>query len=714
MRKKLLLSISILFFTFVLGLFGYLLILSAGDYVVDEKKLVMDSASKLVDENGNTITKLYLENRDLVDIKNIPVHVQQAFIAVEDSRFYKHHGIDVKAILRALYKDILAGGKVEGGSTITQQLAKNVFLTSDKTWLRKTKEVIISINLEKKYSKQKLLEMYLNRIYLGHGAYGIQSASKLYFNKDVSELTMAEGAILAALPKAPSTYSPLVNADKSIERRNLILSLMESQGYLTPEETVRYQGKTLTLNVHHHKKDPALLTYIDMVLQEAKEVYSLTNEELLRGGYTITVPLNKNVQETAYDLFQDSSYFPGTDENAEGAFVLLDNKTGGVISILGGRNYVEKGLNRSIVKRQPGSTIKPLAVYGPALDEREFKPYSLLVDKKLAYGKYEPENYNDIYKEEISMYDAVIESANAPAVWTLNQLGIETGKKYLGKSGISIPDEGLSIALGGLQQGISPLDMAKAYRAFAAGGKIIKPHFIKKIIDRNGKVVGTADYEEKEVFSKQTAWYMTRMLEAVVKSGTGRSGYYNGALAGKTGTTNYPHKEGAAKDAWFVGFTPTVVGALWMGYDSTDEEHYLKYGSSYSTKLFKEILTKSNLSQQSSIAFTTPEDVEELESPIRIKEVNDLHANLTFKPFGLFTIQLNWTPLADRRVEYRIYEKSSTDLKYIGSVKGEGNYEIENVNIFTLPTLCVIPYNPQTDQEGLESNLVRPEFFSKR
>src|SRR5690606_26577532 len=251
-----------------------------------DKKLVMNSATKLVDEEGQFITKLYYENRDLVKIKDIPEYVQQAFIAVEDTRFYQHHGIDLQAIGRAIYKDIVAGGKVEGGSTITQQLAKNVFLTNEKTFLRKTKELIIAINLEEKYSKQELLEMYLNQIYFGHGSYGIQSASKFYFNKNVSELTVEEGALLAAIPKAPSTYSPILHPEKSKQRRDLVISLMEKRGFLQPEEAVRVLGKTLSLDIHEIERDPALLTYIDMVFEEAKTRYKLSNEELLRGGYT--------------------------------------------------------------------------------------------------------------------------------------------------------------------------------------------------------------------------------------------------------------------------------------------------------------------------------------------------------------------------------------------------------------------------------------------
>ncbi|MCH1626834.1 transglycosylase domain-containing protein [Ferdinandcohnia quinoae] len=698
--------------SFILGLIGYLLIIYAGNYVIDDKKLVMNSASRLVDQDGNLITKLYYENRDLVSIQDIPDYVQNAFIAIEDTRFYKHHGIDLQAISRALYKDILAGGKVEGGSTITQQLAKNVFLTNEKTFLRKTKELIIAINLEEKYSKKELLEMYLNQIYFGHGAYGIQSASKLYFNKNVNELTIEEGALLAAIPKAPTKYSPINNIEKSKERRDLVINLMEDKGYLKPEEAVRLVGKTVSLNVQEFVKEPALLTYIDMVFDEAKARYSLSNEELMRGGYTITVPLNVNLQKTAYEMFQDPNNFPGIDESAEGAFVLLDNDTGGVLASIGGRNYVRKGTNRVNIKRQPGSTLKPLAVYGPALEEHEFEPYSLLVDKKVSYGDYEPSNYHDTYKGKISMYDAVLESTNAPAVWILDKLGIPTVKNYLKKTGISIPDQGLSIALGGLKEGISPIDMAKAYRAFAREGNVIEPHIISKIVDRNNNVIGQASTNEINAFSKQTAWYMTRMLEGVVKKGTGKAGEYLGALAGKTGTTNMPNAEKGIKDAWFVGYTPSVVGAIWMGYDQTDDRHYLKTGSAAPTRLFKEILEKSNIEKM--MSFTSPKGVRELEPPIRLVEITDLTADLSFKPLGLFTVTLNWTPGSDERIEYRIYEEQPKGLKYIASVIGKGRFEIENINVFSIPSYCVIPYNSQTEQEGIESSLVKPTFFSNR
>jgi penicillin-binding protein 2A len=709
MRKKVLLGLSFFTLTIVLSFIGYLFIIYAGNYVIDEKKLVMNSATTLVDQDGKTVTKLFLENRDLVSIENIPKHVQEAFIAVEDTRFYEHHGIDVRAILRAIYRDLLAGAKVEGGSTITQQLAKNVYLSNEKTWFRKTKEVMIALNLEKRYSKQKLLEMYVNQIYFGHGVYGVQAASKFFFNKDVSELTVEQAALLAAIPKSPTKYSPILHPERSAERRNVVINLMEARGFLSPEEAVRLQGRTLGLHVQPRSKGPDLLSYIDLVMKEAEEKYSISNEELLKGGYTITVPMNKKLQHTAYELFQQTRFFPGKDDKVEGAFVLMDNNTGGVLACIGGRKYIQKGIHRVMVKRQPGSTFKPLAVYGPALEEKFFRPYSILVDKQLTYGTYEPKNYNGVYRTEITMYDAIVDSSNAPAVWALNAMGVNTGKKYLGKLGITIPDNGLAIALGGLQQGVSPFDLMKAYRAFPQNGKVIEPYFIEKIVDRHGEVLAKASPEENQVFSPQTSWYMTRMLEAVVRNGTGKNGIYMGALVGKTGTTSYLGVKGAVKDAWFAGFTPDVTGVLWMGYDKTDEKHYLTGGSPYPTKLFKQILEHSDLDKH--LSFKKPKGLDELEPPIRLKEINNLTAKLSFQPIGLFTITLNWTPADDRRIVYRIYEKMGDKLLPIGSVTGKGRYQIQYVNLFSKLEFVVIPFNPQTKREGKPSNTAAAEFF---
>ncbi|MCT8139509.1 PBP1A family penicillin-binding protein [Anaerobacillus sp. CMMVII] len=707
MRKRIIVGSLLLLIMIVISISIYIGIIIAGNYAIDNKKLVMSSNTTLVDKNGEVITSLFVENREIVPLTSVPLHVQDAFIAVEDARFYDHRGIDFRAIGRALYRDIVSRAKVEGGSTITQQLVKNTFLTSEKSWLRKTKEVLIAINLERRYSKEEILEMYLNRIYFGHGAYGIQAASKLYFNKEIGELTVDEGALLASLPKAPNTYSPFNNLELSKQRRDLTLSIMERRGYLTAEETVSLQGRTIKVDFNKITENPAYLTYVDMVLQEAEALYQLSNAEILRGGYTIAVPMDMRLQERSYQLFQNPDYFPegGPNQEVEGAIVLLDSASGGVVAAQGGRNYVRKGLNRVNIKRQPGSTIKPLVVYGPALETGIYQPYSLLKDELISYNGYEPRNYHNRYEGQMTMYDALKDSSNASAVWLLNELTVEKGKSYLEEIGLPIHEDGLALALGGMSEGMTPLQLATAYRPFAMEGKKVDPYFITEIYDRNGNKIVERAKSEQQVLSPQTAWYMTRMLEAVVKEGTGQPGSISGSLAGKTGTTSYTEVSGAARDAWFVGYTPNVVGALWMGFDRTDPDHYLTVGSSYPTKLFKEIVNEND-----ALAFVKPPGVNDLEPPIRFVEINDLQADLAFKDFGL-NVRLNWTPSADDRLQYHIYEVSSSGrLTKVGQIEGKGEYFVRGVNLFSLNEYVVKPFNPQTNLEGSPSNNAKVHF----
>ncbi|MGQ5113886.1 transglycosylase domain-containing protein [Bacillus halotolerans] len=708
-KKKLFIPIIILVLTAFLALIGYISIIFLGHYVIDEKKLILHASSKIVDQNGDEVASLYTENREPVSINEIPKEVREAFISVEDKRFYEHHGIDVKSVGRAVYRDILAGGKVEGASTITQQLAKNIFLTHDKTFLRKTKEVIIAINLERDYSKDKLLEMYLNQLYFGHGVYGIQAASHYYFNKEVKDLTVSEGAVLAAIPKAPSTYSPVLHPDKSKERRDTILGMMNDQGYISAKEAVSAQGRTLGLNVKKQSETPWFDSYIDLVIQEAEDKYSISGEQLLQGGYTIKVPLDSKLQKTAYQVMKEGSYYPGTDQDAEGSAVFINNKTGGVEAAIGGRDYTAKGYNRVTAVRQPGSTFKPLAVYGPAMQEKKFKPYSLLKDELQSYGDYTPKNYDGRYEGEVTMSDAITYSKNAPAVWTLNEIGVETGKSYLKANGIDIPDEGLALALGGLEKGVSPLQLAGAFHTFAANGTYTEPYFISNITDEDGETIADHKEEGKRVFSKQTSWNMTRMLQQVVKKGTATSGTYHGDLAGKTGSTSYTGVSGATKDAWFAGYTPNITGAVWMGYDKTDQNHYLKGGSAYPTRMFKDILTQAG---ETGSAFAKPKKVKELESPIELEPVKTLTADYTFRAAGLFTIELKWDAQEDDRAVYRIYVNKDGKETLLDSVEGKGSYEIPYANLFSGASYKVVPYNTQTKIEGEGTDYVQPKLFS--
>ncbi|WP_349409610.1 PBP1A family penicillin-binding protein [Pseudalkalibacillus sp. SCS-8] len=693
------------------SLLVFIAIVFAGNYVIDEKDLVMSSASSLVDEEGNTITKLYAQNRELVDIKDIPDHVQKAFVAVEDRRFYSHPGIDFQAILRALYKDILSGSKVEGGSTITQQLAKNIFLSHEKTWLRKTKEATIAINLERKYTKQKILEMYLNQIYFGHGAYGIQAASKLYFNKEVNELTVEEGALLAGLPKAPSRYSPIENPEGSKERRNTVLSLMERLDYLTPEEAVRAQGRTIALDVNRLEKNPAYSTYIDMVLEEIREEYALSTMEVLQGGYEIVVPMSPEAQEASYEAIQNDIYFKGSDpsHSPQGAFVLMDSKTGGVMAVQGGRDYVRQGFNRVNAKRQPGSTFKPLAVYGPAMESEEWEPYSLLVDERLKYNGYTPENYDGQYQGTVSMYEAIEDSLNAPAVWLLNEIGLSKSLSFIKELGMDVEERKLGIALGGLDEGVTPLEITRAFSAFANDGKMVEPYFVKAIYDREGKLIGKSKVETNKVFSKQNAWFMTRMLQAVVEQGTGRKGSVNTALAGKTGTTTYDEVSGGNKDLWFAGYTPDAVGAVWIGYDRTTKQRHIVGTSSDATLMFKDIINK--IPDLHNKTFKKPKGVKDLEPPIDLIKIDDLQAQYAFGRFGVPGVKLSWTPSEDERLMYKVYMRTDNGVEKVDTVVGKGTYTVVSPKLFTFPDFFIVPYDPLTKRDGERSNIISTSIF---
>ncbi|UPM53493.1 transglycosylase domain-containing protein [Gottfriedia acidiceleris] len=690
---------------------GFLLIVFLGNYVIDEDKLVVHSSSEMVDLEGNFVSKLYNENHQIVSISDIPDYTKQAVVSIEDERFYKHHGIDTQSIFRAIVNDIKAFSKVQGASTLTQQLAKNVFLTNDKTFMRKTKEVIIAINLERKYTKDQILEMYLNQVYFGHGVYGIGGAAKYYFGKDVKNLTIEESASLAALLKAPSHYDPVTQPERSLERRNLVLYKMLDTHYITESEYQKAKSKPSVLHITEQKFENGYATYIDMVIKEAKEKYGISYDQLLNGGYKVVVPIHKKTQLTAYKYFKNGNYFPGTDQNAEGAFVLINSETGGVEAAIGGRNYYFQGLNRINVKRQPGSTMKPLLVYSPALETGNYNPYSLLPNEQSALGDYKPKNYNGVYTKTISMFNALIESANVPAVWLLNDIGIDNAKEYLEKMDLNIPDEGLSMALGGLKIGLTPLELVKAYSAFDHDGDALEPFVINAIYDRNNELVAEAKIKEYKVFSSQTSWYMTKMLKGVVNEGTASRGSFTGDLAGKTGSTNIPGQTNGNKDAWFVGYTPDVVGAIWMGYDKTDSKHFLRNGSTYPTILFKKILSEAG--REPSTKFKKPKNIDDLESPINLEPISNVQSKVSFSPFGLFTVVINWNAPTDHRQQYRIYRVKNGKEKLIDTVTGLDEYKDSFVNVFNVPSYYVVPYNPQTKEEGDRSKLVKPNIRNK-
>lgn len=691
---------------FLMSICGYFIIIYGGSLVVDDEDLILEETTTIETEDGTVLKKIYNEHRTSVDIEEVPEHVQDAFVAIEDRRFYNHSGVDFKSVSRAVYRDLLSMKKVQGASTITQQLAKNISLENDKTWLRKTKEVMAAIYLERHFSKKKILELYMNQMYFGHGVYGVEEASQLFFSKPVSELTVSEGALLAGLAKSPTIYSPIDHPDKALERRNVVLDAMSGMKAISTDTRLKEQGKTLGLNIQEEETTTEMDSYIDMVMKEAADKHQLPIRELQRGGYRIVANVDETAQKASYQSFQDDDYFPGNTDGVEGAFVMMDHETGRVVAVQGGRNYALGDLNRATIKRQPGSALKPVAVYGPAFMTDDFQPYSMIPDQEMDIDGYSVRNVDGEYADAVSIYEAVQDSKNAPAVWLLHAIGIDNGKTYMDEMGLTIPDKGLAIALGGLEEGLTPFDMAKAYSSFANMGKAVEPHTIQKIYDRDNEVIAKGSTDTSDIFNPQVAWDMTKILSNVVENGTAQAGDYSKALAGKTGTTEHPYVDGQAKDAWFVGYTPQYVTTLWMGYDQTDKDHYLTEGSSYPTALTKHILTAIDEDESLLADFDKPSYVDDLPDPIELPEVTNVEASYTFGGFSIVKGKITWDAAEDDRVVYHVYEKKQGIDERVGEVEGENEFVIDDVSIFSSKLYYVVPYNPLTKMEGKASETV--------
>ncbi|MFJ5760437.1 transglycosylase domain-containing protein [Neobacillus sp. NPDC093182] len=557
----------------------------------------------IYDQNGEIASKISNSGIEGVGFKQIPKEVIHAVIATEDQRFYKHNGINYFAIMKAFFKNMVSGDIVAGGSTITQQLAKNAFLTHERTYTRKVKELIITKKIERTYSKDEIIERYLNQIYFGEGAWGIQRAAKTYFGKEASELTLSESAMLAGLIKAPSILSPFKNMEKSVERRNLVLTLMEKEGYISQDDVEKAKEQPVVLNEDkvEDEYDGKYPYYVDHIIDEAMKKYKLTKNEVLSGGLHIYTELNPTIQKATEEVYQNGNLFPESQEDQllQSGAIFINPENGGIQALVGGRGeHTFLGFNRATqLIRQPGSTMKPLAVYTPAL-EQGYEIFDLLEDKPLDIGGYQPKNYDKQYRGQVTMYDAVVNSYNVPPVWLLNEIGLEKGTKAVEKFGIPLQEEdrALGIALGGMHDGASPAAMAQAYSAFANNGIMVEAHSIQKIEDADGKVIAKWKSRSTTVTKPEIAQKITYMLKGVVEEGTGERAKLDGFdIAGKTGSTQLPFaNEGGTKDHWFVGYTPNIVGAVWLGYDQTDESHYLAASSSGTTPvIFREILSKA-------------------------------------------------------------------------------------------------------------------------
>ena len=513
------------------------------------------------------VTRLHgVQDRTWVSISELQPSTVYAFISAEDARFFEHEGVDVIRIAGAIVADIKAGSYVQGASTISQQLIKLSHLTSEKTISRKAEEAALAYEMERQYSKEDILEMYLNYVYFGGGYYGIEAAAEGYFGVHASDLTLDQSAMLAGILKSPSGYAPHINYAASINRRNNILRLMRDYGYITDDE--KKQASAGRPTILHDKNEEYSGYYTDAVTKSAAALMGITVDELIRGGYSIYSAMDSDIQHYCEEMFKNGELFPA--EDSEAAIVVLEPSTGMVVAMVGGRSYTGGiSFNRATdIRRQPGSVIKPVIAYAPAFEYLNYTAADMILDEETTFADYTPSNYGNKYYGWVTVREAVTKSLNVPAVKTLSEVGVERAKDFAKRCGIEFDDkdDSLALALGGFTYGVSPLQIAGAYSCFASGGIYNTPTLIKKITDRNGLTVYEYRQDSRRVMSEANAYILTSMLKSVVTEGTGhRLNTLDIPIAGKTGTVGLANGN---RDAWMAGYTPEYTAVVWQGYDS--------------------------------------------------------------------------------------------------------------------------------------------------
>lgn len=526
-----------------------------------------DRTSIIYDGQSDVVTRLHgVQDRTWVSISELQPSTVYAFISAEDARFFEHEGVDVIRIAGAIVADIKAGSYVQGASTISQQLIKLSHLTSEKTISRKAEEAALAYEMERQYSKEDILEMYLNYVYFGGGYYGIEAAAEGYFGVHASDLTLDQSAMLAGILKSPSGYAPHINYAASINRRNNILRLMRDYGYITDDEKKQASARRPT--ILHDKREEYSGYYTDAVTKSAAALMGITVDELIRGGYNIYSAMDSDIQHYCEEMFKNGELFPA--EDSEAAIVVLEPSTGMVVAMVGGRSYTGGiSFNRATdIRRQPGSVIKPVIAYAPAFEYLNYTASDMILDEETTFADYTPSNYGNKYYGWVTVREAVTKSLNVPAVKTLSEVGVERAKDFAKRCGIEFDDkdDSLALALGGFTYGVSPLQIAGAYSCFASGGIYNTPTLIKKITDRNGLTVYEYRQDSRRVMSEANAYILTSMLKSVVTEGTGhRLNTLDIPIAGKTGTVGLANGN---RDAWMAGYTPEYTAVVWQGYDS--------------------------------------------------------------------------------------------------------------------------------------------------
>lgn len=600
--KRILTAIAIIFLLAFIGGTITVFAMLSGTPELDPEKLKDPVASTLLDKNDEEFAKMSgAENREVVSIQEIPQIVKDATLAIEDVRFYDHFGLDIRRIFGAVLANVKEGYGSEGASTITQQVIKRSFLTPEKTMKRKVQEAYLAIQLERKYSKDQILEMYLNKIYYGKGAYGIKTAAETYFQKELDELTISEAALLAGLPQRPHYLDPTKNPEAAQKRRDTVINAMLKYGFIN--ESQAEEAKAINVEDMLNVKEKEAMKYsafIDQVFEEVEQIEGLSARDIYESGLTIYTTLDPKAQEHVEGILENDSYFP--DSKFQAGIALVDTETGAVRALGGGREKaleedekVERGFNYATnAKRQPGSAIKPILAYGPVIEHLKWSTAKLIKDEKLVINGKEIRNWDRKHRGQVSMRQALEWSYNVPAVNAFLEVGADRAKEFAKGLGIPLDEVTPSYAIGGFKHGISPLQLAGAYAAFGNEGVYNKPHLVRKIVFPDGREINTTP-EPVAAMSDYTAYMVTDMLKTVVQSGTGTRGRVPSLpMAGKTGTTNLPEniRGSGTSDGWFVGYTTRYTAAVWTGYKKTTQETYIKnrIGSTVAQRIVKDTL----------------------------------------------------------------------------------------------------------------------------
>lgn len=582
MKKLLVILLKLIAVLFVVGALGvfaiiikYRLELPNIQSMVEDYKPQM--ATTIYDKNNNVVDVLEVDSRDAVKLEDVSPYVKEAFMAIEDKKFYSHHGLHFKGIVRAVLTNFLKGKATQGGSSITQQLAKNAFLTPERTFSRKVKEAILTYQIERTYTKDEILERYLNEIYFGSGSYGIKNAADQYFRKDPKDLNIAEAALLAGIPNRPTKYDPNRSLDNALHRQQIILKEMFEDGRITKEEyeealaykfeleneeNVKNVPKNTSIIYNRRPKkaynNPELTTIVENYLAE---IYD--DEQIYSSGLKIYTTIDLDYQKVARDSFNAYPYFKNKEIN--GAMVTLDPFTGGIVSIVGGKNFKAGNFDRAtMARRQLGSSFKPF-VYLKALEEG-YEPYSVVVNDFVAYGKWVPKNFDGRYTFNSTLVNSLNLSLNIPAVKLMDAVTVDAFKEEMtDKLKLTSEVKDLTAALGSVDS--TPVNVAANFSIFVNGGYIVKPNIIREIRDNQDILIYVADIEKTKVFDSVDVSAITAMLKTVVSNGTATRARVvdkNGRpiqQGGKTGTTN------EHRTASFVGITPEYVTVCYIGRD---------------------------------------------------------------------------------------------------------------------------------------------------